>query len=73
MPLEICKLPRSSRSKIRREQQYSLPEKDYCANQSSHYYGYKLHVACSFQGVIESLDISSACVYDINYLKDVQH
>ncbi|EDP97683.1 transposase [Kordia algicida OT-1] len=73
MPLEICKLSRSSRSKICREQQYSLPEKGYCASQSTHYYGYKLHAVCSFQGVIESLDISSACVHDINYLKDIQY
>lgn len=73
MPLEVCKLSRSSRSKICKEQNYSLPEKGYCASQSSHYYGYKLHAVCSAQGVIESLDISPASVHDINYLKDIKY
>jgi len=73
MPLEICKISRSFRSKICREQSYSLPEKGYCASQSIHYYGYKLHAVCSEQGVIESLDISPASVHDVNYLKDIQY
>lgn len=73
MPLEVCKLSRSSRSKICKDQDYSLPEKGYCASQSSHYYGYKLHAICSVQGVIESMDISPASVHDVNYLKDVKH
>ena len=73
MPLEVCKLSRSSRSKICKEQDYSLPEKGYCASQSAHYYGYKLHAVCSTQGVIESMDISPASVHDINYLKDIKH
>lgn len=73
MPLEICKLARSSRSKICKEQLYSLPEKGYCASQANHYYGYKLHAVCSFQGVFESLDITSACVHDINYLQDIKY
>lgn len=73
MPLEICKLSRSSRSKICKEQEYSFPEKGYCASQSFHYYGYKLHVVCSEQGVIESMDLSPVSVHDIHYLKDIQH
>ena len=73
MPLEVCKLSRSSRSKICKDQDYSLPEKGYCASQSSHYYGYKLHAVCSAQGVIESMDISPASVHDVNYLKDIKH
>ena len=73
MPLEVCKLSRSSRSKICKEQDYSLPEKGYCASQSTHYYGYKLHTVCSAQGVIESMDISPASIHDINYLKDIKH
>jgi hypothetical protein len=73
MPLEVCKLSRSSRSKICKEHYYSLPEKGYCASQSSHYYGYKLHAVCSAQGVIESMDISPASVHDVNYLKDIKY
>lgn len=73
MPLEVCKLSRSSRSKICKEQDYSFPEKGYCASQSSHYYSYKLHAVCSAQGVIESMDVSPASVHDVNYLEDIKH
>lgn len=47
MPLEICKIARSSRSKICKEKHYSMPSKGYCASQKTYYYGYKLHAICS--------------------------
>ena len=72
MPLEVCKLSRSSRSKICKEQGYSLPDRGYCASQRSRYYGYKLHAVCSVKGVFKSLDISPASVHDIQYLKDIK-
>lgn len=73
MPLEVCKLSRSGRSKICREAIYSSPKKGYCATQKMHYYGYKLHATCSVRGIVESLDITPANVHDIHYLKDVKH
>lgn len=72
MPLEVCKLSRSSRSKVCRDAHYSMPNKGYCASQSIHYYGYKLHATCSVSGVFQSLDISPASVHDIHYLKDIR-
>jgi len=72
MPLEICKLSRSARSKICKESYASYPNKGYCAAQSKHYYGYKLHAVCSFNGVVKSLDITPASVHDIHYLKDIK-
>ena len=42
MPLEVCKLSTSSRSKVCRDSRYGSPDKGYCASQSSHYYVYKL-------------------------------
>jgi len=72
MPLEVCRLSRSGRSKICRNAVYSSPNKGYCASQSMHYYGYKLHATCSISGVFQSLDISPASVHDIHYLKDIK-
>lgn len=72
MPLEVCKLSRSSRSKICKEIDYALPNRGYCASQKMHYYGYKLHAICSVEGVFQSLDISPASVHDIHYLKDIK-
>lgn len=72
MPLEVCKLSRSYRSKICKEVQYAYPDKGYCASQGSTYYGYKLHAICSINGVFQNLDLSPASVHDINYLKDIR-
>lgn len=72
MPLEVCKLSRSSRSRICRGNVYASPDKGYCAAQNSHYYGYKLHAVCSVEGVFQAIDLSPASVHDINYLKDIR-
>ena len=72
MPLEVCKLSRSSRSKICKEQYFSFPDKGYSASQDMIYYGYKLHAVCSVNGVFQSIDLSPASVHDIHYLKDIK-
>ena len=72
MPLEVCKLSRSSRSKICKQEVYALPDKGFCASQNSNYYGYKLHAVCSVKGVFQSVDLSPASVHDIHYLKDIK-
>lgn len=72
MPLEVCKLSRSSRSKICKQDTYAFPDKGYCAAQNANYYGYKLHAVCSVDGVFQSIDLSPASVHDINYLKDIK-
>ncbi len=73
MPLEVCKLSRSSRSKICKEYPYISPDKGYCTSESSNYYRHKLHALCSVNGVFQSPDISPASVHDVNYIKDIQH
>ncbi|SDX02947.1 Transposase DDE domain-containing protein [Aequorivita viscosa] len=72
MPLEVCKLSRSYRSKICKEATYAYPDRGYCASQGSSYYGYKLHAVCSVNGVFQSMDLSPASVHDVKYLKDIQ-
>ena len=72
MPLEVCKIARSSRSKICREELYSMPAKGYCASQKMYYYGYKLHAVCSLKGVFQAIDLTPANVHDIHYLNDLR-
>lgn len=72
MPLEVCKLSRSTRSSICKDNNYCFPNKGYCASQNSSYYGYKLHAVCSVNGVFQSIDVSPASVHDIHYLKDIK-
>lgn len=73
MPLEVCKIARSSRSKICKEELYSMPAKGYCASQKTYYYGYKLHAVCSLKGVFQAIDLSPANVHDIHYLNDLRY
>ncbi|KAA6307959.1 hypothetical protein EZS27_040367, partial [termite gut metagenome] len=70
-PVEICRLSRSSRSKVGKEDYFKAPSKGYCASQNRYYYGYKLHAVCSIKGIVHSFDMSKASVHDINYLKDL--
>lgn len=72
MPVEVCKLSRSSTSKICKDADYCYPNRGFCASQQMHFYGYKLHAVCSVNGVFQSIDLSPASVHDIHYLKDIR-
>jgi hypothetical protein len=72
MPLEVCKLSRSSRSRICKDEYQFAPNKGYCASQSTNYYGYKLHAVCTIDGVFTDFDLTPASVHDIHYLKDIK-
>jgi len=72
MPLEVCKLSRSSRCGICKEEYETAPNKGYCASQANSYYGYKLHAVCTIEGVFTDFDLSQASIHDIHYLKDIK-
>ena len=73
MPLEICKLSRSSRTTICKEDYLTSPSKGYCASQKMHFYGYKLHAVCSTSGVFTNFELTKAAVHDIHYLKNIKN
>ncbi|KAA6310916.1 hypothetical protein EZS27_037866 [termite gut metagenome] len=72
MPLEVCKLSRSSRCCISKEDIHTSPDTGYCATQKIYYYGYKLYAICSIEGVFSRFDLTKASVHDIHYLQDVK-
>ena len=72
IPLEVCKLSRSSRSSICKEEYASAPDKGYCASQSINYYGYKLHAVCTIDGVFTDFDLTGASIHDIHFLKNIK-
>ena len=72
MPLEVCKLSRSSRKGICCETFETSPDKGYCATQKMYYYGYKLHAVCNIDGVFSDFEITKASVHDIHYLKNIK-
>lgn len=73
MPLEICKLSRSSRTTICKEDYLTSPSKGYCASQKLHFYGYKLHAVCSSTGVFSNFELTQAAVHDIHFLKNIKN
>jgi hypothetical protein len=72
MPLEVCKLSRSKRSSICKDDYLTAPNRGYCASQGMDYYGYKLHAVCTVDGVFTDFDLTKASVHDIHYLKDIK-
>ena len=72
MPLEICKLSRSSRTTICKEDYLTSPSRGYCASQKMDFYGYKLHAVCSSNGVFCDFELTQAAVHDIHYLKNIK-
>lgn len=73
MPLEICKLSRSSGTTICKEEYLTSPSKGYCVSQKLHFCGYKLHAVCSSAGVFTNFELTQASVHDIHYLKNIKN
>lgn len=73
MPLDICKLSRSKRSVICKEEEHTFPDKGYCASQDRYFYGYKMHAVVSCTGVVEHFDLTAASVHDVHYLNDIKY
>jgi len=71
-PIEICKMSRAKRSNICATENIQ-PAFGYCATQKKYYFGYKLHLVCDDNAIIQSYDFTPANVHDINYLKDVKY
>lgn len=73
IPVPICKIAREKSSKICREKFETSPDKGYSAVNKAYYYGYKLHMITSVNGVFHSMDLSKASVHDSRYLNDVKN
>jgi len=73
MPIAVCRMARSKRLKICKQDERSWPASSYCAAQKQFYYGYKLHALAGMNGAIDMYDLSAANVHDLHYLKDVQN
>lgn len=72
IPVPVCQIARSSRSKICREDFETAPDKGYSAVSKAYYYGYKLHMVTSVRGIFASMDLSKASVHDVHFLSNVK-
>jgi hypothetical protein len=73
MPLRLCRFSRRFRNKIGGQENDIRPNVGYCAAQEEHYFGFKLHAVCSFEGAIQFFDITPASFADVNYLATIGH
>lgn len=57
MPLEVCEISRSTRSKICRKVDYAMSNNGFCASQNLHFYGHKLHAVVLLLNLIQKLKL----------------
>lgn len=72
MPIEVCRFARAKNSRSFRENEKSAPSYGFCAAHAQHYFGYKLHVVCSPDGVIDYCEMTPANHADIDLLPEVR-
>lgn len=68
IPLPICQNVRISRSRICREDAQVLPARGYHASHKLHYYGFKMQLIITRQGLPISVGLTAANVHDVQYL-----
>ena len=73
MPVPICKIAREKRCKFGSDCFETKPDKGYSAISKQYYYGYKLHLVTSANGIYHSMDLTKASVHDVNVLKEIKY
>ena len=73
IPVPVCKMAREKASKICKENFGTAPDKGYSAVNKAYYYGYKLHLVTSANGVFQAMELTKASVHDIHYLNDLKY
>jgi len=73
IPVPICKIAREKRCKFGKESFENHPDKGYSAVSKQYYYGYKLHLVTSVNGIFQSMDLTKASVHDVNVLKEIKY
>lgn len=73
IPIPVCKNAREKRSKVCKQNFETAPDKGYSAVNKTWFYGYKLHLLTSVNGVFHSMDMTKASVHDVHYLSQVKY
>jgi len=71
--IPICKIVREKRCKFGKDSCGTNPDKGYSTISKQYYYGYKLHLVTSVNGVFHSMDLTKASVHDVNVLKEIKY
>jgi len=73
IPVPVCKIAREKPCKFGKDSFENSPDKGYSAINKQYYYGYKLHLVTSVNGIFESMDLTKASVHDVNVLKEIKY
>jgi len=73
IPVPICKIAREKRCKFGNDSFKTKPDKGYSAISKQYYYGYKLHLVTSVNGIFHSMDLTKASVHDVNVSKEIKY
>jgi hypothetical protein len=73
IPVPICKIAREKRCRFGNDTFETKPDKGYSAISKQYYYGYKLHLVTSANGIFHSMDLTKASVHDVNILKEIKY
>jgi len=73
IPIPVCKNAREKGSKVCKENFETAPDKGYSAVNKTWFYGYKLHLLTSANGVFHSMELTKASMHDVQYLSQVKH
>jgi hypothetical protein len=72
IPVPICKIAREKRCKFGKDYFETKPDKGYLAISKQYYYGYKLHLVTSVNGIFHSMDLRKINVHNVNVLKEIK-
>lgn len=68
IPIPVCQNPRIARSKICKDDPLVQPTRAYHASHKMHYFGFKMQLLITKQGIPLSVGLTSANLHDVNYL-----
>jgi len=73
IPIPVCKNAREKQCKVCKEDFETAPDKGYSAVNKTYFFGYKLHLLTSVNGIFHSMDLTKASVHDVHYLQQVKY
>lgn len=72
IPIPVCNIAREKRCKICREDYETSPDKGFTASLAKWFYGYKLQLVTTINGVYKSMELTKASIHDLHYLKELK-
>jgi hypothetical protein len=71
MPVPVCRIARERRCKICKESYETAPDKGFTPSLQKWYYGYKLQMITTVDGIYRGMELTKASVHDIHYLDEI--